>query len=158
MDLGGENFSPILEEIEVEESHEASSPPTITPLAQQGDLSLIQIVQQLEESRRETIAQLRKDKGQSEMMLREHIQRVELREEDRRRRKSSSRDTYEDYGGRRRHHSLPRRQLPPIKIPKFKGEEDPNIYLEWEQKLTPLALIHPSKKPPLLVLKIWPKF
>ncbi|CAJ1939525.1 unnamed protein product [Sphenostylis stenocarpa] len=73
MDLGGENLSPILEEIEEEESHEAYSPPTITPLAQQGDLSLIQLVQKLEESRRETIAQLREDKRQSEMMLKEHI-------------------------------------------------------------------------------------
>ncbi|CAJ1939997.1 unnamed protein product [Sphenostylis stenocarpa] len=49
MDLGGENSSPILEEIEEEESLEAYSPPIITPLAQQGGLSLIQLVQQLEE-------------------------------------------------------------------------------------------------------------
>jgi len=32
----------------------------------------------------------------------------------------------------RRHNSMPRKQPPPIKIPKFKGENVPNIYLVME--------------------------
>ena len=37
---------------------------------------------------------------------------------------------------------LPQRQPPPIKIPKFKGENDPNLYIEWEQKMDQIFNIH----------------
>ena len=30
---------------------------------------------------------------------------------------------------------MPTRQPPPIKIPKFKGEHYPNVYLKWEQNI-----------------------
>jgi len=34
------------------------------------------------------------------------------------------------------------RQPPPIKIPKFKEEHDPNAYMEWEQKVDQFFSIH----------------
>jgi len=100
-------------------------------------------------SRRETFDQLRVDRRQSEIFLQEHIQRLELREDERRRKRSSSEDS--SHGGRRRRHDydgggrrnqLPQRQPPPIKIPKFKGENDPNLYIEWEQKVDQIFNIH----------------
>jgi len=45
-----------------------------------------------------------------------------------------------DPGGRR--NQLPQRQPPPIKIPKFKLENDPNLYIEWEQKMDQIFNIH----------------
>jgi len=86
-------------------------------------------------SRRQTFDQMRADRRQSEIMLQEHIQILEFREDKRRRKRLSS---FEDsFGGERRrrhkfdggkrHNSLPQRQSPPIKIPKLKGENDPNI-------------------------------
>ena len=86
---------------------------------------------------------------QSEIFLQEHIQRLELREDERRWKRSSSEDS--SHGGRRRRHGydsggrrnqLPQRQPPPIKIPKFKGENDPNLYIEWEQKEDQIFNIH----------------
>ena len=100
-------------------------------------------------SRRETFDQLRADMRQSEIFLQEHIQRLELREDERRRRRSSSEDS--SHGGRRRRHDhdgggrrnqLPQRQPPPIKIRKFKGENDPNFYIEWQQKVDQIFNIH----------------
>jgi len=100
-------------------------------------------------SRRETFDQLRADRRQSEIFLQEHIQRLELREDERRRKRSSSEDS--SHGGRRRRHDhdgggrrnqLPQRQPPPIKIPMFKGENDPNLYIEWEQKVDQIFNIH----------------
>ena len=41
-----------------------------------------------------------------------------------------------------RHNNPPQRQPPPIRIPKLKGEHDPNIYLEWEQKVDQIFNIH----------------
>ena len=81
--------------------------------------------------------------------LQEHIQRLELREDERRRRRSSSEDS--SHGGRRRRHDYDgggrrnqptQRQPPSIKIPKFKGENDPNLYIEREQKVDQIVNIH----------------
>ena len=104
----------------------------------------------MEISRRETFEQLRADKRQSEMILQEHIQRLKNREEERRRRRSSfessngskRRGNRYDFNGERRHNNPPQRQPPPIRIPKFKGEHDPNIYLEWEKKVGQIFNIH----------------
>ena len=82
-------------------------------------------------------------------MLHEHIQRLEHRDDERRRRRSSSEDS--SYGGRRRRHKydgegrrnqLPQRKPAQIKIQNFKGENDPNIYIEWEQKVDHIFNIH----------------
>ena len=45
-------------------------------------------------------------------------------------------------GGERRHQVQHQRQPPSIKIPKFKGEHDPNAYMEWEQKVDEIFSIH----------------
>ena len=115
----------------------------VTSMAQESEqMTLVNILREMEVSRRETFDQLRVDRRQSEIFLQEHIQRLELREDERRRRRSSSEDS--SHGRRRRRHDhdgggrcnqLPQRQPPPIKIPKFKGENDPNLYIEWEQKV-----------------------
>jgi len=77
----------------------------------------------MEVSRRETFYQLRVDRRESEIFLQEHIQKLELRGDERRRRRSSSEDS--THGGRRRRHDhdgggrrnqLPQRQPPPIKV------------------------------------------
>jgi len=60
---------------------------------------------------------------------------LELREKERRRRRSLSESSYgverrrmrHEFGGERKHSCLPQRQPTPIKIPKFKRENDPNI-------------------------------
>jgi len=93
---------------------------------------------------------IREDRRQSEIMLQEHIQMLEFREEERIKRRSSSESSYDgerrirrhinDGGGR--HNTQAKRQPPPIKILKFKGESDPNIYIEWEQKVDQIFTIH----------------
>jgi len=140
-------MEPILEVEEEEESASPCSPPMVTPMAQENEqITLANILREMEISRRETFDQLRAVKRQSEIFLQEHIQRLELREDERRRRRCSSEDSSHggrrrrrhnhDGGGRRNQH--PQRQPPQIKIPKFKGENDPNIYIEWEQKVDPI--------------------
>jgi len=84
----------------------------------------------LELSRKESFEQLRKDKEQSDLRIQEHIQRLEAREQEREARKR----------GHSRHNPLQEKQTP--KIPKFKGENDPNIYIEWEQKVDQIFTIH----------------
>ena len=118
-------MDPILEVEEEEESTSPYSPPMVTYMAQESDqITLANILSEMEVSRRETFDQLRADRRQSEIFLQEHIQRLELREDERRRRRSSSKDS--SHGGRRRRHDhdgggrrtqLPQRQPPPIKIP-----------------------------------------
>jgi len=112
-------------------------------------MTLANILREMEVSKRETFDQLRVDRRQSEIFLQEHIQRLELKEDERRRRRSSSEDS--SHGGRRRRHDydgggrcnpIPQRQPPPIKISKFKGENDPNLYIEWEQKVDQIFNIH----------------
>jgi len=137
------NMDPILDVEKEEESTSPYSPPMVTPMTQESEqITLANILREMEVSRRKTFDQLRADKRQSEIFLQEHIQRLELREDERRRRKSSSEDS--SHGGRRRRRDhdgggrcnhLPQRQPPPIKIPKFKGENDSNLYIEWEQKV-----------------------
>ena len=128
-----------MEEEENEESVSPYSPPMVTPVAQQNEhTTLANIIREMEISRRETFEQLRADRRQSEMMLQEHIQRLENKEEERRRRRSSSessngserRERRHNFDGERRRNNPPQTQPPPIRIPKFKGEHDPNIYLE----------------------------
>jgi len=131
-------MDPILEVEEEEESASLYSPPMVTPMAQESEqITLANILREMEVSKRETFDQLRADRRQSEIFLQEHIQRLELREDERRKRRYSSEDS--SHGGRRRRHDhdgggrrnqLPQRQPPTIKIPKFKGENDPNLYIE----------------------------
>jgi len=78
----------------------------------------------LELSRKEAFEQLRKDKEQSDIRIQEHIPRREAKEQKREARKR---------GHFRR---KPSQETQTPKIPKFKGENDPNIYIEWEQKWT----------------------
>ena len=85
------NLDPIVEEEEEEESISPYSPPMVTLVTEQDDhTTLANILREMEISRRETFDQLRADRRQSEMMLQEHIQRLENREEERRRMRSSS--------------------------------------------------------------------
>ena len=94
-------MDPILEVEEEEESASPYSPPMVTPMAQEsGQMTLANILREMEVSKRETFDQLREDRRQSEIFLQEHIQRIELREDERRRRRSSSEDS--SHGGRRR--------------------------------------------------------
>ena len=80
-----------MEEEEEEESISPYSPPMVTLVTEQDDhTTLANILREMEISRRETFDQLRADRRQSEMMLQEHIQRLENREEERRRMRSSS--------------------------------------------------------------------
>jgi len=96
-------MDPILEVEEEEESTSPYSPPMVTPMAQESDqITLANILREMEVSRRETFDQLRADRRQNEIFLQEHIQRLELREDERRRRRSSSEDS--SHGGRRRRH------------------------------------------------------
>jgi len=81
--------------------------------------------------------QLRANRAHSDMIFQTYIQRVEHKEEEMRRRGSSSESSYgsekrrrHDHDGGRMHNTLPTRQPPPIKVPKFKREHDPNVYLE----------------------------
>jgi len=106
--------------------------------------NLVNLIRKMELSIRETFEQMREDNRQSELILHEHIQRLDAREDERwMRRRTSSKDSYGDNGGRRRcnhggnrrRNSLPRRQPPLFKIPKFNIDNDPNIYLEWEKKV-----------------------
>ena len=94
-------MDPILEVEEEEESASPYSPSMVTPMAQESEqMTLANILREMEVSRRETFNQLRADRRQSEIFLQEHIQRLELREDERRRRRSSSEDS--SHGGRRR--------------------------------------------------------
>jgi len=158
------NMDPILEVKEEEESASPYSSPMVTPMAQESEqITFANILREMEVSRRETFDQLRVDRRQSEIFLQEHIQRLEFREDERRRRRSSSEDS--GHGGRRRRHDhdrggrrnqLPQRQPPPIKIPKFKGENDPNLYIEWEQKVDQIfniQLVSDQEKLDLVVLE-----
>jgi len=96
-------MDPILEVEEEEESTSPYSPPMVTPMAQESEqISLSNILHEMEVSKRETFDQLRVDRRQSKISLQEHIQRLELREDERRRRRSSSDDS--SHGGRRRRH------------------------------------------------------
>jgi len=97
------NMDPILEVEEEEESASPYSPPMVTPMAPESEqITLANILREMEVSRRETFDQLRVDRRQSEIFLQEHIQRLERREDERRRRRSSSEDS--SHGGRRRRH------------------------------------------------------
>jgi len=91
------NLDPNVEEEEEEvESHTPYSPPIVTPLMQPNEQhTLAQILREMEISRRETFDQLSEDRRRSEIMLQEHIQRLEFREEERRRRRSSSESSYD---------------------------------------------------------------
>jgi len=85
-------MDPILEVEEEEESVSPYSPPMVTPMAQESEqMTLANILREMEVSRRKTFDQLRADRRQSEIFIQEHIQRLELREDERRRRRSSSR-------------------------------------------------------------------
>ena len=86
--------------------------------------TLIRLLRDLELSTKESFEQSRKDKEKSDLRIQVHIQRLEAREQKREARKR----------GHSRHNPLQEKQTP--KIPKFKGENDPNIYIEWEQKWT----------------------
>jgi len=130
----------------------AYSPPILTLMVPHNDQQiLVRILREMEMGRRETFEQLRTDKRQSEIMLQEHIQRLKLKEDERKRRISSSfegsfggegRRRRHKFDGGRRRNSLPERQPPSIKIPKFKGENDSNIYIEREQKVDQIFKIH----------------
>jgi len=85
--------------------------------------TFLTLLQDLELSRKETFEQLRKDKEKSDLRIQEHIQRLEAREQEREARKR----------GHSRHNPSQEKQTP--KIPMFKGENEPNIYIEWEQKV-----------------------
>ena len=144
-------MDPIMEVEEEEESASPYSPPMVTPMAQEIEqMTLANILREMEVSRRETFDQLRADRRQSEIFLQEHIQRLVLREDERRRRRRSSsedsshgrRRRRHDYDGGGRHNPIPQRQPPPIKISKFKGENDPNLYIEWGQKVDKIFNIH----------------
>jgi len=79
-------MDPILEVEEEEESASPYSPPMVTLMAQESEqMTLANILREMEMSRRETFDQLRADRRQSEIFLQEHIQRLELREDERRR-------------------------------------------------------------------------
>ena len=78
----------------------------------------------------ESFEQLRKDKEQSDLRIQEHIQRLEAREQERKARK------------RRHSRNNPSQEKQTPKIPKFKGENNPNIYIEWEQKVDQIFTIH----------------
>jgi len=96
-------MDPILEVEEEEESTSPYSPPMVTPMAQESEqINLTNILRGMEVSRRENFDQLRADRRQSEIFLQEHIQRLELREDERRRRRSSFEDS--SHGRRRRRH------------------------------------------------------
>ena len=77
----------------------------------------------LELSRKEAFEKLRKDKEQSDLRIREHIQRLEAREKERepRKRGHSTRNASQE------------KQT--AKIPKFYGGSDPKIFLDWEAKV-----------------------
>ena len=81
-------------------------------------------------SRKEAFEQLTKDKEQSDLRIQEHIQRLEAKEQEREARKR----------GHSRRKPSQEKQTP--KISKFKGENDPNIYIEWEQKVDQIFTIH----------------
>jgi len=96
-------MDPILEVEEEEESASPYSPPVVTPMAQESEqITLANILHEIEVSKRETFDQLMANRRQSEIFLQEHIERLELREDERRRRRSSSKDS--SHGGRRRRH------------------------------------------------------
>ena len=80
----------------------------------------MRLLRGLELSRKESFEQLRKDKEQSDLRIQEHIQRLEVREQEREARKR----------GHSRHNPSQEKQTP--KITKFKGENDRNIYIEWD--------------------------
>jgi len=90
----------------------------------------MRLLRDLELSRKEAFEQLRKDKEQSDLRIQEHIQRLEAKEQEREARKR----------GHSRRNPSQEKQTP--KIPKFKGENDPNIYIEWEQKVDQIFTIH----------------
>ena len=90
----------------------------------------MRLLRDLELSRKEAFEQLRKDKEQSDLRIQEHIQRLEAKEQEREARKR----------GHSRRKPSQEKQTP--KIPKFKGENDPNIYIEWEQKVDQIFTIH----------------
>ena len=77
--------------------------------------TLMRLLQDLELSRKEAFEQLRKDKEQSDLTIQEHIQRLEAKEQEREARKR----------GHSRCNPSQEKQTP--KIPKFKGENDPNL-------------------------------
>jgi len=90
----------------------------------------MRLLQDLELSRKESFEQLRKDKEQSDLRIQEHIQRLEARDQEKEARKR----------GHSRHNPSQEKQT--LKIRKFKGENDPNIYIEWEQKVDQSFTIH----------------
>jgi len=94
-------MEPILEVEEEEELTSPYSPPMVTLMVQENEqITFPNILHEMKISRRETFDQLRADRRQSEIFLQEHIQRLELREDERRRRRSSSEES--SHGGRRR--------------------------------------------------------
>jgi len=98
-------------------------------------------------TRKETSNQMTEDKRQNELRLQEHIQRLEARE-DRKKRRTLSKHSCGDgrrrhdhgYGGRR--NSLLKRQPLLIKIIMFKGDNDSNIYSEWDKKMDQIFNVH----------------
>ena len=105
----------------------ASSSNTPTP---NKNNTLVRLLRDLELSRKDSFKQLRKDKEQSDLRIQEHIQRLEAREQEREARER----------GHSRCNPSQEKQTP--KIPMFKGQNDPNIYIEWEQKVDQIFTIH----------------
>jgi len=67
-------MEPILEVEEEEESVSPYYPPRVTPMAQENEqITLANILREMEISRRETFDQLRADRRQREIFLQEHI-------------------------------------------------------------------------------------
>jgi len=92
--------------------------------------TLVRLLRDLELYRKEFFEQLRKDKEQSDLRIQDKIESLEARDQEREARKR----------GHSRHNPSQEKQTP--KIPKFKGENDPKIYIEWEQKVDQIFTIH----------------
>ena len=92
--------------------------------------TLMRLLRDLELSRKKSFEQLRKEKEHSDLRIQEHIPRLEAKEQEREARKR----------GDSRPNPSQEKQTP--KIPKLKVENDPNIYIEWEQKVDQIFNIH----------------
>ena len=127
----------------------------VTPLEFGEMLQQMELVRQRD--MREHMAQLQLSQIDMQRQIQEQqvevqrqILQLQEREEQRRRERSSSSSSRHSEGrrrrpgggGDRRHVAQHQRLPPPIKIPKFKGEHDPNAYIEWEQKVDQVFSIH----------------
>ena len=137
------NLDPIVEEKGEAESVSPYSPSMVALVTQQNDhTTLANILREMEISRRETFEQLRADRRQSEMMLKEHIQRLENREKERRGRRSSSessigserRGRRHDFDGERRRNNPPQRQHLQFEFPSSKESMIPTSTLSGRKK------------------------